>query len=64
MTKRKPSDADRLSALIEAKLADVEARHKAGEVPSTTELNAIRRLMSWRDDQREFEEIRALSHPA
>jgi hypothetical protein len=63
VTKGKPSDADRLSALIEAKLADVEARHKAGEVPSTTELNAIRRLVNWRDSQREFDEIRELSHP-
>jgi hypothetical protein len=41
MAPKPQSDVERLAALIDAKLAELEARTKAGEVPSTSELNAV-----------------------
>jgi len=59
------SDTERLSALIDAlidaKLADFEKRASDGKLPSTSELNAIRRLLDWRECERELADARELT---
>lgn len=55
------TDKERLSALIDAKLADLEQRVAGGEAPSTGELNATRRLVEWVERDREFERARELT---
>ncbi len=54
-------DIERLAALIEAKLADLESRTEAGEAPSTSELNALRQLVMWAEGERELAQIRDLT---
>jgi hypothetical protein len=61
MTSKQPSDIDRLAALIQQKLDDLEARADAGEVPTAAELNAIRRLIVWVEREREFAAVRELT---
>jgi len=57
-------EAERFNELIDAKLADLERRTAAGDSPSTAELNAVRRLLVWREREREFEQARDLSRPS
>ena len=61
MTHQPKGDIERLAALIEAKLADLESRTEAGEAPSTSELNALRRLVMWAEGERELADVRALT---
>ena len=62
MTHQPKGDIERLAALIEAKLlADLESRAEAGEAPSTSELNALRRLVTWAEGERELAQVRALT---
>ena len=56
-----PNEVERLSGLIEAMLADAEARVKSGERVSVSELNGLRRLIAWRDDERRFQAALAAS---
>ena len=61
MTRQPKGDIERLAALIEAKLADLESRTGAGDIPSTSELNAVRRLVLWVEGERELAQVRALT---
>jgi len=57
-------EAERFNELIDAKLADLERRTAAGDSPTAAELNAVRRLLVWREREREFEQARDLSRPS
>jgi hypothetical protein len=59
--KAKPSEVERLEALVEAKLSDLKRQLGGGEVPSTSELNAVRRLVTWLEGEREIARVRALT---
>ena len=61
MTSQPKGDIERLAALIEAKLADLESRAGEGELPRTSELNALRRLVIWVEGERELARVRALT---
>ncbi len=61
MTSQPQGDIERLAALIEAKLADLESRTEEGDPPSTSELNALRRLVMWAEGERELAAARALT---
>jgi hypothetical protein len=54
-------DIARLSALIDTKLSEIESRTNNGELPSTSELNAPRPLIAWRETERELERMRELT---
>lgn len=63
MTTRPEGYVERLDALIDTKLSDLEIRAEAGEVPSGAELNAVRRLIVWADQRREISLARELTNP-
>ena len=52
MTARPEGYVVRLAALIDTKLSDLEIRAAAGEVPSGADLNAVRRLVAWAEQER------------
>ena len=54
-------NVERLAALIDARLADSEARAAGGEIPSAAELNALRRLIVWQERELSLREL--LSSP-
>ncbi len=51
-------EAERLGALVAAKLAELETRAAEGELPSLAELNAVRRLVLWLETERHAAEAR------
>jgi hypothetical protein len=61
MTAQPNSEIQRLSTVIEERLADLERRTKRGETPSIAELNGVRRLIEWVERERDFAEARALT---
>ena len=61
MTTRPEGYVERLGALIDTKLSDLETRAAAGEVPSGADLNAVRRLVAWAEQERELSLARELT---
>jgi hypothetical protein len=57
----KPTEVERLSALIESKLQDLERGEAEGDMPSVSELNAIRRLIDWVEGERSLAEAREIT---
>jgi hypothetical protein len=57
----KGSESERLTALIEKKLADLEARAEEGESLSLAELNGVRRLVNWVESERQLAQARELT---
>ncbi len=55
------TDTERLARLIDAKLADMESRMANGDLPSSTELNSVRRLVTWAEGKRDLARLRALT---
>jgi hypothetical protein len=58
---KQPTEIERLTRLIEEKLADMERRAEAGELPSVGELNGARRLALWLESERQIEHARDLT---
>jgi hypothetical protein len=57
----KPTEVERLSALIRSKLQDLERGEAEGDMPSVSELNAIRRLIDWVEGERSLAEAREIT---
>ena len=61
MTTKPEGNVERLAALIDSKLSDLETRTAAGEVPSGADLNAVRRLVAWAEQERELSLVREMT---
>jgi hypothetical protein len=58
MTPQKETEVERLARLVDKKLESLEAAEKP---PTTSELNAVRRLIEWVDRERALERSRKLT---
>jgi hypothetical protein len=61
LTTKPEGNVERLAALIDTKLSDLETRAAEGEVPSGADLNAVRRLVAWAEQQRQLSLARELT---